>query len=232
MAVVGGGVPGLRTWFDVMCPNASLVSNALVIRAGLEDIRERGAELAQADGSDQWMAGLNALQGRVTLFDRFSLPALIAVDAARGEYSAASEAVHVLESYGLRAVAVERAANDSETGPDMSVLAALTRECLGTEAFPHPMIYGGHSIREQTGDIVSNVHGASCEWSSAALTQLKRIEAAGGYETQVVVVSEKPWDVWGSAHALWGHDMPRAEVTDLQWRAAAGYAQATIRRAG
>lgn len=228
IAVIGGGIPGLRNWFDVFCPACHLETRTIIIRASVESIRDFGA--AANDGGDEWMAGLNALQNRVTLLDRFSLPPLIAVEAARGEYTAADSAVHVLESYGLRAIALERAATDDMNAPDVTALAAMAREWIHMQALPHPFIMAGRAIREQAVDIINSIYGAACEWSSAATTQIARIEQAGGREAPVVVEAENGWDTWVSSHALYGYSSPNAVITQVEWRAAAGYVKVTLRK--
>ncbi len=228
IAVIGGGIIGLRNWFDVFCPACNFETRTIVIRASVESIRNFGA--AADDGGDEWMAGLNALQNRVTLLDRFSLPPLIAVEAARGEYTAADSAVHVLESYGLRAIALERVASDETHAPDVAALAAMTREWIHMQAMPHPFIMAGRAVREQTVDIINNIYGAACEWSAAATAQIARIEQAGGGEAAVVVESENGWDTWVSSHALYGYSSPNALITQVEWRAAASYVKVTIRK--
>jgi formyltetrahydrofolate synthetase len=225
-------MPGARDWFDVFCPAAGISARAFVIRASVETIRELGGDMASTDGTDEWMAGLNVLQGRVTLLDRFGLPPILAIEASRGEFAAADAAVHVLESYGLRAIAVERPLVDDTQAPDVSALAAMVREWIATDIMPHAFIMAGRSAREQTLDIVSNIYGGICEWSSAAQSQMARIERAGASEAPVVVEAEGDWDAWESAHSLYGYASPNAVVTHVEWRAAAGYIKATVRKAG
>lgn len=230
IAVVGGGVPGVRTWFDVFTPSCQLYPGSLIIRASVEAIRDWGAEQAGKDGTDEWMAGLNVLQGRITQLDRFSLPPLVVVEAARYEMSAAHGAAHVLDSYGLRAVAVERQDPQDAALPDVSSLTAMMREWIAMQTYPHPFVSPGRAVREQVNDIVGTVFGAAVDWSSPALAQLARLEKAGGSEVAVVVEADGPWDHWSGAHHLWGHDTPHALITHIEWRAAAGYVRALIRK--
>jgi formate--tetrahydrofolate ligase len=230
IAVVGGGIPGVRNWFDVFAPACNLETSALIIRASVESIRNFGAAVAGTDGTDEWMSGINAVQNRVTLLDRFSLPPVIAVEAARGEYAAADAAVHVLESYGLRAIALERAGADDSHPPEVAALAAMTREWIHMQALPHPFIMAGRAARDQAVDIVSNIYGAVCEWSAAAEAQMKRIEQAGGSEAAVVVEAENQWDTWTSSHALYGFSSPNAIITQVEWRASAGYIKVSMRK--
>ncbi|HEY0073246.1 MAG TPA: formate--tetrahydrofolate ligase, partial [Abditibacteriaceae bacterium] len=92
VAAIGGGMPGVRTWFDVFTPAAGQIPNAFVIRAGVEAIRDWGEAEVKRDpyhNSDAWMAGLNVLQGRITLLDRFGMSPIVAVEAARHEMAAA-----------------------------------------------------------------------------------------------------------------------------------------------
>lgn len=233
VAVVGGGMPGVRTWFDVFAPSCNLMTGAFVIRASIEAIRDWGDEEIKRDphhNSDAWMAGLNVLQGRVTLLDRFGMPPLVAVEAPRHEMAAAHGAVHVLDSYGLRAVAVEKQMPNDAATPDLAALTAMVREWLLMQTYPHAFISPGRAVRDQIIDIASTVFGAAPEWSGGAETQLARIENAGGGEAATIIEPEGPWDIWGGAHHLWGYSTPTALITHLEWRAAAGYVRALIRK--
>ncbi|HEY0075833.1 MAG TPA: hypothetical protein VGB77_17155, partial [Abditibacteriaceae bacterium] len=116
--------------------------------------------------------------------------------------------------------------------PVIAALAAMVREWLMMETYPHAFISPGRSVRDQTIDIASTVFGAAPEWSGAAKEQLTRIEEAGGNEAAVIIEPEGPWDIWGGAHHLWGYSTPTALITHLEWRAAAGYVRALIRKIG
>jgi formyltetrahydrofolate synthetase len=211
------------------------VANAFIMRASVEAIREWGDAEIKRDpyhNSDAWMAGLNVLQGRITLLDRFGMPPIVAVEAARHEMAAAHGAVHVLDSYGLRAVAIEKQMPADAATPDIAALSAMVREWLMMETYPHAFISPGRSVRDQAIDIASTVFGAAPEWSAASKEQLTRIEEAGGNEAAVIIEPEGAWDIWGGAHHLWGYSTPTALITHLEWRAAAGYVRALIRKIG
>jgi formate--tetrahydrofolate ligase len=233
VAAIGGGMPGVRTWFDVFTPAAGQTPNAFVIRASVEAIREWGEAEVKRDpyhNSDAWMAGLNVLQGRITLLDRFGMSPIVAVEAARHEMAAAHGAVHVLDSYGLRSIAIEKQMPQDGAAPDIAALSAMVREWLMMETYPHAFISPGRAVRDQTIDIASTVFGAAPEWSAGAKEQLTRIEEAGGNEAAVIIEPEGLWDIWGGAHHLWGYSTPTALITHLEWRAAAGYVRALIRK--
>lgn len=235
VAVIGGGMPGVRTWFDVFTPSCALNCAAFVIRASVDAIRDWGEAEVKRDphhNSDAWMAGLNVLQGRVTLLDRFGMPPIIAVEAARNEMAAAHGAVHVLDSYGLRAIAIEKQLPNDGAAPDLTGLTAMVREWLFMQTYPHAFISPGRAVRDQIIDIASTVFGAAPEWSGQAEAQLKRIEEAGGSEAPTIIEPEGPWDIWAGSHHLWGYSTPTALITHLEWRAAAGYVRALIRRIG
>ena len=235
VSVIGGGMPGVRTWFDVFTPACGLMAGAFVIRASVEAIREWGEAELKRDphhNSDAWMAGLNILQGRITLLDRFGMPPLVAVEAPAQEMAAAHGAVHVLDSYGLRSVAVEKQMPSDGAAPDLSALTAMVREWLHMQTYPHAFISPGRAVRDQIIDIASTVFGAAPEWSAEAETQLARIENAGGGEAATIIEPEGAWDIWGGAHHLWGYSTPTARITHLEWRAAAGYVRALIRKIG
>ena len=235
IAVIGGGMPGVRTWFDVFAPAHNLTTGAFVIRADVDSIRDWGAaEIKRNDdhNGDAWMAGLNVLQGRVTLLDRFGMPPIVAVEAPHAEMAAAHGAVHVLDSYGLRAVAIEKQMPNDASSPDLAALAAMVREWLHMQSIPHAFISAGRAVRDQIIDIASTVFGAAPEWSGQAEVQLARIEKAGGSEAATIIEPEGDWDIWGGAHHLWGYSTPTALITHIEWRAAAGYVRALIRKIG
>ena len=217
---------GAEKFLDIMCRQAGLAPQAVVVVATVRALKMQGGVALAHLGAEDLAAverGMANLGRHLINLARFGVPALVAINAFSGDTDAEIALVQKVcrEAYATEAVLSTHWADGGAGAVELAEkVLALTSS--GTADF-HPLYELELSLPDKMRTIAREIYGAAdVAFSAKARINLEHYEALG-FGNLPVCVAKTPYSFTGDAKVLGaptGHVVP---IVDVRLAAGAGF---------